>query len=124
MPPPPAARCCCAPAAGAPCCCCAAAASATKPSTAAAAQRIIVLMLFLPASPVAFAGQRIVTRALAACPQGEPRGPLSRRPADRSTLGSGYRLRSMGVSMTTAKDIIRFKGHTVHAVRPDDTVLA
>ena len=26
--------------------------------------------------------------------------------------------------MTTAKDIIRFKGHTVHAVRPDDTVLA
>jgi len=26
--------------------------------------------------------------------------------------------------MTTAKDIIRFKGKTVHAVRPDDTVLA
>jgi CBS domain-containing protein len=26
--------------------------------------------------------------------------------------------------MTTAKDIIRFKGQTVHAVRPDDTVLA
>ena len=26
--------------------------------------------------------------------------------------------------MTTAKDIIRYKGHTVHAVRPDDTVLA
>ena len=25
--------------------------------------------------------------------------------------------------MTTAKDIIRFKGKTVHAVRPDDTVL-
>jgi CBS domain-containing protein len=30
----------------------------------------------------------------------------------------------MGVSMTTANDIIRFKGQTVHAVRPDDTVLA
>lgn len=26
--------------------------------------------------------------------------------------------------MTTAKDIIRYKGHAVHAVRPDDTVLA
>ena len=26
--------------------------------------------------------------------------------------------------MTTAHDIIRFKGKTVHAVRPDDTVLA
>lgn len=26
--------------------------------------------------------------------------------------------------MTTANDIIRFKGQTVHAVRPDDTVLA
>jgi CBS domain-containing protein len=26
--------------------------------------------------------------------------------------------------MTTAKDIIRYKGQTVHAVRPDDTVLA
>ena len=25
--------------------------------------------------------------------------------------------------MTTAKDIIRYKGQTVHAVRPDDTVL-
>jgi CBS domain-containing protein len=26
--------------------------------------------------------------------------------------------------MTTAQDILRFKGTTVHAVRPDDTVLA
>jgi CBS domain-containing protein len=26
--------------------------------------------------------------------------------------------------MTTAHDILRFKGQTVHAVRPDDTVLA
>jgi CBS domain-containing protein len=26
--------------------------------------------------------------------------------------------------MTTAHDILRFKGHTVHCVRPDDTVLA
>jgi CBS domain-containing protein len=26
--------------------------------------------------------------------------------------------------MTTAQDILRFKGKTVHAVRPDDTVLA
>jgi CBS domain-containing protein len=26
--------------------------------------------------------------------------------------------------MTTTHDILRFKGHTVHAVRPDDTVLA
>jgi CBS domain-containing protein len=26
--------------------------------------------------------------------------------------------------MTTAHDILRFKGRTVHAVRPDDTVLA
>jgi CBS domain-containing protein len=26
--------------------------------------------------------------------------------------------------MTTAHDILRFKGHTVHAVRPDDTVLS
>jgi CBS domain-containing protein len=25
--------------------------------------------------------------------------------------------------MTTAHDILRFKGHTVHCVRPDDTVL-
>ena len=26
--------------------------------------------------------------------------------------------------MTTAHDILRFKGHAVHSVRPDDTVLA
>jgi CBS domain-containing protein len=26
--------------------------------------------------------------------------------------------------MTTAHDILKFKGHTVHSVRPDDTVLA
>ena len=26
--------------------------------------------------------------------------------------------------MTTAHDILRFKGRTVHSVRPDDTVLA
>jgi CBS domain-containing protein len=25
--------------------------------------------------------------------------------------------------MTTAKDILKYKGHSVHAVRPDDTVL-
>jgi CBS domain-containing protein len=29
-----------------------------------------------------------------------------------------------GVAMTTAHDILRFKGHTVHSVGPDDTVLS
>jgi CBS domain-containing protein len=29
-----------------------------------------------------------------------------------------------GASMTTAHDILKYKGHAVHGVRPDDTVLA
>jgi len=33
-------------------------------------------------------------------------------------------MRTRGVSMTTAHDILKYKGKTVHCVRPDDTVLA
>jgi CBS domain-containing protein len=51
---------------------------------------------------------------------------LAPRGQSEHTNADGYRPRSTQrrASMPTAHDILRFKGRTVHAVRPDDTVLA
>jgi CBS domain-containing protein len=64
----------------------------------------------------------MVARAVAGCPL--------RRARTRSATVADYAVsvidfvRLGRTSMPTAHDILRFKGHTVYSVRPDDTVLA